>query len=111
MAKKTSKGDSVSGIPFPDGQAMAQTDEPIETNRDEPRTAFNPMVREEPDAPSYFKDEEQRLSEHVDTDWTKDNREWSDGIVDEENEVGFASFGDLERQADEDSIPEAPPND
>jgi hypothetical protein len=111
MAKKTNKGDSIEGIPFPGGTAMAQTDQPVESNRDEPRTAFNPMARDVPDVPNYFADEEQRLNEHVDTDWVKDNREWSDGINDEENDVGFASFGDLEKQADEDSIPEAPPND
>jgi hypothetical protein len=111
MGKKESKGDSIDGIPFPGGEIMAQTDDPVETNRDEPRTAFNPLFRDNRDVPTqYSMDEEDRLNEHVDKDWTKQNTEWSDGIADEENDVGFASFGDLDRQ-DDDSAPEAAPND
>jgi hypothetical protein len=92
MKRKEGKGkaNSISGIPLENSMAQVEG-QSAEPNRDEPPGAFKVEDSGENYPHDYFDDEIERLGDLLEpTVANKSDREWSDGLKDEENDEDLA---------------------
>jgi hypothetical protein len=102
-----SEGYNIEGIPLPGD--LPQVDGSAAPNEPRNSTLSNPEGQvEEPYAVDYFDAEIERLGDNGPVVASKDNQNWSEGIEDEEN-VGEASFAELDDDWDEGVFPETQP--
>lgn len=100
-------GNNIEGIPLPGD--IPQVESSAAPYRDEPAGAFDPESGDNAEyAVDYF-DAVDADDPHEPYIANKDDRRWSAGIADEENDEGPASFGELDNDWSEGIFPETEP--
>lgn len=108
MSSHGGYGNNIEGIPLP-GDTPQIEGSSAAPNRNEPVGAFDPDSGDSAEyAVGYF-DAADTADPHEPYVENKDDRRWSEGIADEENDTGPASFADLDEDWSEGVFAETEP--
>lgn len=110
MGTEGSYSNNIEGIPLPGAESMPEVKGSAVPNRDDSATLSNPEGGEDVTYPVDYFDAMGSETGTTEPLESKDIQEkWSDGLQDEENDSGDASFAQLDDDWNEGAFPETQP--